>query len=112
MQALNNEINNATDCAIHCDSVNSSLTSPQTLADAPLREYFLVKEVVVSAELEDGTERNWARWLDEIGFVPGERVMLMQRAPFGDPLVVRVGVSTFALRVAEAACIHIQPLTE
>ncbi len=50
----------------------------------------------------------WTRWLDEIGFVPGERVQLLARAfPGGDPLVVRVGQSTFALRVAEAACIHL-----
>jgi ferrous iron transport protein A len=50
----------------------------------------------------------WVRWLEEIGFMPGERVMLMARGAFGgDPLVVRVGLSTFALRRAEAACIHV-----
>ena len=50
----------------------------------------------------------WARWLDEIGFIEGERVMLMARAlPGGDPLVVRVGHSTFALRKAEAACVQV-----
>ena len=36
----------------------------------------------------------WARWLEEIGFLVGERVMLMARAlPGGDPLVVRIGQS-------------------
>lgn len=50
----------------------------------------------------------WARWLEEIGFCVGERVMLMARAlPGGDPMVVRVGQSTFALRRAEAACIRV-----
>ncbi len=50
----------------------------------------------------------WARWLEEIGFVVGEQVMLMARGlPGGDPLVVRVGQSTFALRRAEAACVRI-----
>jgi len=29
----------------------------------------------------------------------------------GDPLVVRVGNSTFALRRAEAACIRLEPAT-
>lgn len=44
--------------------------------------------------------------LEEIGFIPGEQVMLMARGiPGGDPLVVRVGLSTFALRRAEAAAI-------
>ena len=48
----------------------------------------------------------WARWLEEIGFIAGERVMLMARGlPGGDPLVVRIGQSTFALRRAEAACV-------
>ena len=53
----------------------------------------------------------WARWLEEIGFIVGEHVMLMARAlPGGDPLVVRIGQSTFALRRAEAACIQVAPL--
>jgi ferrous iron transport protein A len=52
----------------------------------------------------------WAGWLAEIGFMPGEPVMLMARGAFGgDPLVVRVGLSTFALRRAEAACIEVKP---
>ncbi|MDR0440999.1 MAG: ferrous iron transport protein A [Candidatus Accumulibacter sp.] len=53
----------------------------------------------------------WGRWLEEIGFVAGEQVRLMARAvPGGDPMVVRVGHSTFALRCAEAACISVAPL--
>jgi len=53
----------------------------------------------------------WRDWLQELGFIPGEKVMLMARAqPGGDPLVVRVGSSTFALRVAEAACVEVTPL--
>ena len=50
----------------------------------------------------------WARWLEEIGFIVGERVILMTRGlPGGDPLVVRIGQSTFALRRAEAACVQV-----
>ncbi len=50
----------------------------------------------------------WARWLEEVGFIVGEQVMLMARGlPGGDPLVVRVGQSTFALRRAEAACVSV-----
>jgi ferrous iron transport protein A len=53
----------------------------------------------------------WARWLAEIGFVPGEAVSVMARGiPGGDPLVVRIGDSTFALRRAEAACIQVHPI--
>jgi ferrous iron transport protein A len=54
----------------------------------------------------------WGEWLRELGFIPGEQVMLMARAPGGDPLVVRIGSSTFALRRAEAACIEVTPLAE
>jgi ferrous iron transport protein A len=52
----------------------------------------------------------WADWLAQIGFLPGEVVTLMARArPGGDPLVVRIGDSTFALRLAEAACVQVAP---
>lgn len=52
---------------------------------------------------------DWGRWLGEIGFLPGERVSVTARSLWGgDPLVVRVGQSTFALRRAEAACIHVE----
>ena len=54
----------------------------------------------------------WAEWLEELGFIPGEQVMLMTRAALGgDPLVVRVGQSTFALRAAEAACVHVSAVS-
>lgn len=42
--------------------------------------------------------------------MPGEQVELLARGALGgDPLVVRVGLSTFALRRAEAACILVEP---
>lgn len=55
-----------------------------------------------------GLER--ARHLADIGFMPGEEVTVVARSwPAGDPLVVRVGSSRFALRGAEAACIQVRP---
>ncbi len=51
-----------------------------------------------------------ARRLMELGFVPGERIRMLKRGvPGGEPLAVRVGQSTFALRRFEAALISIQP---
>lgn len=51
-----------------------------------------------------------ARRLMELGFVPGERVRMLKRGvPGGEPLAVKVGDSTFALRRFEAALISIQP---
>lgn len=64
---------------------------------------------VVAVQAPAG-QPEWARWLAEIGFLPGERVEVRRKAPWGgDPMVVRVGDSSFALRRAEAACIRVEP---
>lgn len=47
----------------------------------------------------------------EIGFLPGEVVRIIAHGfPKHDPLAVRVGHTTFALRRHEAALIQVQPL--
>jgi len=47
----------------------------------------------------------------EIGFLPGETVrVIAQGFPGNDPLAVRVGHTTFALRSHEAALIRVRPL--
>jgi ferrous iron transport protein A len=75
-----------------------------TLADVALHQRHVVSAVTVP-----GHAPEWARWLEEIGFIPGERVTLTARGMLGgDPLVVRIGSSTFALRLAEAACIVVR----
>ena len=59
-------------------------------------------------EVEDGADL--ARRLMELGFVPGERIRMLKRGrPGGEPLAIKVGNSTFALRRFEAALISIQP---
>jgi len=76
----------------------------QCLDRAPLGHAFVVRQVVPDPRVPER-----ARQLEEIGFYPGEQVMVMSRGiPGGDPLVVRVGQSTFALRGAEAACVQIE----
>jgi ferrous iron transport protein A len=50
----------------------------------------------------------WAERLEDMGFLPGETVELLMKTYGGDPLAVRVGGSTWALRRAEAACIHVK----
>jgi ferrous iron transport protein A len=57
--------------------------------------------------LADGVDL--ARRLMELGFIPGERIRMLKRGmPGGDPLAIKVGNSTFALRRFEAALISIQ----
>jgi ferrous iron transport protein A len=47
--------------------------------------------------------------LVEIGFLPGETVRVIAHgSPGGEPLAVRVGTSTFALRRHEAALVSVQ----
>ena len=47
--------------------------------------------------------------LEDIGFIPGETVMVTVRGfPGGEPLAVRIGESTFALRAIEASCIDVE----
>ena len=46
--------------------------------------------------------------LRDLGFVPGARCEIVARMwPAGDPMVVRVGGSTFALRRTEAAAVRV-----
>ena len=82
----------------------TAAVSPPTLLSAlALHEPATVLAVVAPWHAPE-----WADWLAQIGFLPGERVTLTARArPGGDPLVVRVGDSTFALRRAEAACVQV-----
>ena len=64
-----------------------------------------------AGQTEDGVDL--VRRLMELGFVPGERIRMLKRGiPGGDPLAIKVGNATFALRRFEAALITIQPLTQ
>lgn len=85
---------------------STGTTEDATLDLASIGQMLTVRHVQAPRDAPE-----WARWLDEIGFVVGEQVMLMARGlPGGDPLVVRIGQSTFALRRAEAACVRVASL--
>ena len=82
----------------------ASLPAAQRLDQAERGRSYRVSQVAFDPHVPERS-----RQLEEIGFLPGEHVVLMARGfPGGDPLVVRVGQSTFALRGAEAACVHIE----
>ncbi len=52
-----------------------------------------------------------ARRLLDLGFVPGEQVVCVALAPWGgDPLLVQVGFTRFALRRSEAARVAVEPV--
>jgi ferrous iron transport protein A len=50
------------------------------------------------------------RRLAELGFLRGEAVKVLRRVAGGEPVAVRVGNSTFALRKHEAECIKVEIL--
>ena len=53
-----------------------------------------------------------ARRLMEIGFIPGEPLQVLHKGFFGgEPIAVRIGHSTFALRRFEAAMISVIPFS-
>ena len=54
-----------------------------------------------------------ARRLRELGFVKGEEVRLVARGPVGgEPLLVQVGYTRFALRRSEAARVQVSAAAE
>ena len=88
--------------------MNQNKNSTATLDRASIGEALTVYQVQAPQAAPE-----WERWLEEIGFIAGEQVTLMARAlPGGDPLVVRIGQSTFALRRAEAACVQVTAAAE
>jgi ferrous iron transport protein A len=74
------------------------------LAEAPLNTTWRVLRI---SPTEASPER--ANHLEELGFLPGELVsVLVHGFPGKDPLVVRVGLSTFALRRDEALSVLLE----
>ncbi len=90
------------DMKMDMQSATSSLVK---LAQVTIGERFIVRSI-----LSDGGAPEWQQQLEDIGFIAGEPVTVMAKGAFGgDPLVVRIGLSTFALRKAEAACVLVEP---
>ena len=76
-----------------------------SLAAAPAGLALTVQQVSAPAHSPE-----WASWLSDLGFLPGEAVKVLRRgAQQTGNLVVRIGQSTFALRHAEADCIVVTP---
>lgn len=83
-------------------------------ASMPLNELApgrLARVVSVSAG-DAAAPPGLGRRLAELGFLPGERVRIVARGfPGREPIAVRVGTGTFALRLFEAACVTVCPET-
>jgi ferrous iron transport protein A len=78
-----------------------------TLDQAIAHQKYRIAELRADGSAVIDQER--VRQLFELGFIKGESVVLLRRTmPGSDPMVVRVGGSTFALRKAEAQAINIE----
>jgi ferrous iron transport protein A len=76
-----------------------------TLDRLPIGISALVETVQAAV---DGSDFDISRRLKELGFVHGEAVKVLHKGYFGgEPIAVRVGQSTFALRKFEAALIGV-----
>lgn len=89
-----------------------SLPVPSPVAEAMLRLDEIPRQVTavvlgLADAAEPGDDVLLLR-LAEIGFVPGEEVRVVAHGfPGGEPLAVRIGHTTFALRRHEAALVRI-----
>ena len=76
----------------------------QRLRDLQLRVDAIVERVEDASAPDPIAAR-----LRDLGFVAGEPVRLVARGPLGgDPLVVQIGYTRFALRKAEAARVFVR----
>lgn len=86
-------------------------------ADTALGQLLRGERATITAVVEDGESlgdaqaSTIARRLLELGFVPGVQVEVIARMwPTYDPIAVRVGGSSFALRRQEANAIRVRRL--
>jgi ferrous iron transport protein A len=84
----------------------ASSAAEASLADLPRGVKGVVTRVGPSLLEEDA---DLVRRLIEIGFVPGEEVRVIAHGvPGREPVAVRLGTTTFALRRFEAEYVHVQ----
>jgi ferrous iron transport protein A len=78
-----------------------------TLDQAIANQKYRIAQVNTQATGSIDLDR--ARQLFELGFIKGESVILLRKTmPGSDPMVVRIGTSTFALRKIEAMSIGVE----
>lgn len=86
----------------------SAKTDTVTLDSLKIGDFAVVTDVVGSQADQSKTSFDVIRRLKELGFVKGESVKILHKGYFGgEPLAVRIGQSTFALRRFEAAFIGV-----
>ncbi len=62
-----------------------------------------MKAIIVSVELDEGLRARMAA----LGFLPGQTVHVIRRAPWGGPLQVRIGTTDIILRRLDALAVRV-----
>ncbi|MCI4441561.1 ferrous iron transport protein A [Tibeticola sediminis] len=93
---------------IHPEPLTTPSAAESSLSDLDVG----VVGVVTRLQMPDAAaERGRVARLLELGFLPGETVRVLARGPAGgEPLAVRVGDATFALRSHEAQHVRVARL--
>jgi len=84
------------------DATESRTERGRTLASLPPGSRAVVRGIRV--------RREFAHRLMELGLVPGTEVLLVRRAPLGDPFELLVRGAHFSIRRSEAERIHVDAL--
>ena len=88
-------------------TLDSQMATPQLLNLAQLGKGDGAT-VIGLAEVSEAEQAALRTRLLELGFAPGERIRVVAVSfPGGDPMAVRIGNTTFALRRREAEMIHV-----
>lgn len=95
--------------------MSNSPLQPIALAQLRTGQVATVLGLLDSTGLDAGRDASQSLLarLRDLGFVPGARCEVMARMWLGgDPMAVRIGGSTFALRRAEAAAVRVEIAAE
>ena len=96
---------------LRVSTLNGAALAAISLDQLPSHQWATVVEVARAGQ--GGATEDVALRLTEIGFVPGEAVRIVASGvPGREPLAVRLGHTTFALRRHEAALIRVAPGAE
>nr|WP_254202551.1 FeoA domain-containing protein [Acinetobacter sp. BY419] len=79
------------------------------MSDLKAKQTAIIRKVSRTADAEGALNDVVASRLETLGFVPGTKVQVITKGIFGgDPILIQVGFTRFALRKSEAAKIEIE----
>jgi ferrous iron transport protein A len=88
------------DNRFHSALIDELPSNDLPLSEVPLNRWYRIERI-------QGPEQDTRRLID-LGFTPGEEVVVTHAAPLGDPIIIRVRGALLALRKREAAWIRVR----